>query len=193
MGRNRRAVADGGLDLPEEVQKVLARVETMPGDPARSFMRRNGFKSLKPERFRRGRQVYTHKDTQDLVYKVAVDDGNWQNEIEASVWFDDYHPSVGDTAPKEAKTFLTPILRRDERTGNDTWLIMPRAETRTAEARDAIELVDEMSQYGWVVTDYHPDNIGYLDGDYVFVDYGQLKPSEYLADDWREDIRDLDW
>lgn len=193
MLSHRELLADGGVGLTDSIERILDAIESMPGDPARSYMERNGFVDLKSKEYRKGRQVYSHKDTPDLVYKIGVGTNAWQNNIEAGVWEDDVHPSFDGTVPKEVKQFLAPVLLSDDSSGDTTWLVMPRASTGDISETEAVELVDEMSQHDWVVTDYHPDNFGRFNGEVLFIDYGQLKPVRYLDDRWREIISDMNW
>lgn len=182
-----KKVRENGVgELPRDIQKVLNKIEGMPGDPAKSMMRRKGFENLKDNKYDRGRQVWGHEDTPGLVYKVAVDSGNWQNEIEAQVWFDNTHPSFSESIPEEVYDYLCPILDSDINTGNHVWLIMPRAELGNVKLSEHNEFIEDMLETGWVVTDFHYGNIGHLNGDLVFVDYGQLKPKRFLRDNWRE-------
>lgn len=189
-----KQVKENGVSaLPRDIQKALNKIEGMPGDPAKSFMRRKGFENLKDEKYDRGRQVWTHEDTEDLVYKVAVRNGQWQNEIETTVWFDGHHPSFSGDIEDDVRKYLVPILDSDIDSDEDRWLIMPRAEMGTVTEKDAVRLIEKMKETGWIVTDYHEGNIGYYEGLPVFIDYGQMKPVRFLDDDWRERIQRKDF
>lgn len=182
-------VRDDGIGvLPDEIEHFLNRVSTMPGDPAKPLIEEVGFHDIRKEGYKKGRGVYIHTDTPQLVYKVGVGRGQWQNGLEASIWEDREHPSFDKKIPEKTLDYLIPVLESDQH-GNDThWLIMPEASMNLATKQGLIELMEGMIETGWAVTDHHPDNVGVWKDLHVFVDYGQLRPVRQLRDEWREAI-----
>lgn len=184
---------EGFSALPGEVQKLLRRIETMPGDPASSLMKRKGMVDIRPEEFRMGRGVYTHEDTPGVVYKVGVGTNAWQNNIEKRVWEEERNPSFEKAFPGEILQYLAPVVLSHNTDGDCHWLIMAKGDIDNVEEQDVIEVVEGMLETGWVVTDYHTGNLATWRGDTVFIDYGQMKPERYLRDEWREKIKAHDW
>lgn len=183
-----RLRTDGIEVLPDDIQDFLNRVSSMPGDPAGPLIDEVGFYDVRKEGYKQGRGVYIHPDTPQLVYKVAVGRGQWQNDIEAGVWEERMHPSFDRMVPEKTLDYLIPVLESDQR-GTDThWLIMPEASMNLVTKEGLIELMEQMIDTGWVVTDHHPDNVGLWKDLHVFVDYGQLKPVSKLRDEWREAV-----
>lgn len=189
----KRVLQSGKMALPDEIREALNKIEGMPGPPATSYMKKNGFIDLRDKKKRGGRQVWTHEEVDDLVFKVAVGGGNFQNTVEVDVWFDQKHPSFHKGVPSDTRDYLTPVLESDTHSMEDKWLIMPRADMDPIEEDEAVSLVRRMNETGWCVVDYGPDNMGWLDGELVFIDYGMLKPSRFMPDNWEENIRNRSW
>lgn len=186
--RHRELLTDGGPTIPNSVMESLHEVEKMPGDPSSVWLKENGFVDIRESEYKRGRGVYTHEETPDIVYKIAVDSGNWENKIEVSVWFDGVHPSFSDEVPDAIKQHLAPVLDSDISSGDDKWLAMGFADMDSIKPDQVIEMLDDMVSHGWAITDFNAGNAGILGGEPVFIDYGQLKPKRFMANEWRDKI-----
>jgi hypothetical protein len=184
---------EGVASLPEPVREALDVVENASMKPFKSSMRKRGFSSEKEPEFDKGRQVWSHKDTPGLIYKFGVDYNNWQNEMECMVWNELKNPNFPGEVPEQVREYLIPIIANDTVSGNCQWLIMPKAEMGTVTEQEVVDLVSDMLETGWVVSDFHTGNIGKYEGKAVFVDYGQFKPDNYIDKDWEEKIRSKDW
>lgn len=95
----------------------------------------------------------------DCVLKLAKFDDPWATRNEILNW---------EYMPDDIAQYYAPV---HDYADDGMWLLMPEAEMGvTGEERDRVE--DAIESKGYEIDDVRTDNMGYLDGDPVIIDYG---------------------